>query len=708
MKKLAPALLLLTAGLFLFSCSDKMRRETISLNGKWEFAVEPQGSGIPETFPGTIPVPGLADMATVEIDSLGLPYSGKRDLWYRRSFQYTRVSGKQVTLKIHKVKFGHTVFVNGKKAGGSDYCFTPAEYDITQLLNKEGSGNEVMIRVGAFTDNLEEPVIYGADFEKIRYLPGIYDDVELIASGDQRIRNVQVAPDIENNLLRLEVDMPVLQTGELRYRITEKATGRQVLKGKTGNLSWHSGRSQFGIPFDNYHLWSPETPFLYRMEVSSDNDTYTTTFGMRSFGFDTEQGRAMLNGEPYFMRGTNVCIFRFFEDPDRGGLPWDTAWVRSLHRTFKSMHWNSIRYCISAPPRFWYDIADEEGLLIQDEYPVWTGTEGGFERIYPDVTPLTLAEEYHRWMPERWNHPCVVIWDAQNESVTPVTGQAIGIVRKLDMSGRPWENGWARPQAPSDPMETHPYRFTRYLGREAGNEGPLKELISEPQVPDNGPGERMPPEGGGTYSNPIIINEYGWLWLNRDGSTTTLTDWVYPNAFGKEMDREERLETYARTLGILTEYWRAHREAAGVLHFCGLAYSRAEEPRGQTSDHFTDIAALELEPHFVEFVRPAFNPVGLFIDWFEQEVPGNEKLQIPVIVINDLDTPREGRLQLEWHLGDARVHATTAGISLEPFGRIDTTFSIQSPGTPGEWELVFSMDTEEETGVSRRQCEVYP
>jgi hypothetical protein len=42
---------------------------------------------------------------------------------------------------------------------------------------------------------------------------------------------------------------------------------------------------------------------------------------MRSFRFDPETKRAMLNGKPYFMRGTNVCIYRFFEDDARGAAP---------------------------------------------------------------------------------------------------------------------------------------------------------------------------------------------------------------------------------------------------------------------------------------------------------------------------------------------------------------------------------------------------
>ena len=49
------------------------------------------------------------------------------------------------------------------------------------------------------------------------------------------------------------------------------------------------------------------------------------------------------------------------------------------------MHLNSIRYCIGFPPERWYEIADSLGFLIQDEYPVWTGGKGGFEKILKNI-----------------------------------------------------------------------------------------------------------------------------------------------------------------------------------------------------------------------------------------------------------------------------------------------------------------------------------
>ena len=83
------------------------------------------------------------------------------------------------------------------------------------------------------------------------------------------------------------------------------------------------------------------------------------------------------------------------------------------------MHWNSIRYCIGFPPEFWYDIADEEGFLIQDEFPIWL-----LGQRRPRIPrPRRSFPQYTEWMRERWNHPCVVIWDAQNESRTDGDGQ---------------------------------------------------------------------------------------------------------------------------------------------------------------------------------------------------------------------------------------------------------------------------------------------
>jgi beta-galactosidase len=124
-------------------------------------------------------------------------------------------------------------------------------------------------------------------------------------------------------------------------------------------------------------LWSPEDPFLYVLETTTGGDSLTTRFGMREFRFDTATKRAYLNGRPYFLRGSNITLHRFFEDP-LGALPWDEAWVRKLLGDLpKKLHWNAFRFCIGPVPDRWLDIADEAGLLIQNEFFVWTGAPAG-------------------------------------------------------------------------------------------------------------------------------------------------------------------------------------------------------------------------------------------------------------------------------------------------------------------------------------------
>src|ERR1035441_10407461 len=88
--------------------------------------------------------------------------------------------------------------------------------------------------------------------------------------------------------------------------------------------------------------------------------------------------------------------------------------IRLLHERVKEMHWNCLRYSLGFPPEAWYDIADEMGILIQDEFPLWNSNE---------ATKEELEREYADWMCERWNHPCVVIWTSQNETRTLATGE---------------------------------------------------------------------------------------------------------------------------------------------------------------------------------------------------------------------------------------------------------------------------------------------
>ena len=193
---------------------------------------------------------------------------------------------------------------------------------------------------------------------------------------------------------------------KLHFTVREVSSGQVAGEGDCQIAAAGSGAERQGqatIAIRNCHRWSPEDPFLYELETAAQSDVLATRFGMRSFRLDPATGRAILNGQPYFMRGSNVTLYRFFEDAERGDRPWRAEWVRRLHKAFRDMHWNSLRYCIGFPPEAWYRIADEEGFLIQDEFPIWnTADKPGL------YDAGELSREYTEWMQERWNHPCVV------------------------------------------------------------------------------------------------------------------------------------------------------------------------------------------------------------------------------------------------------------------------------------------------------------
>jgi len=660
-------------------------RKTISLDGAWQIA-EGTMDDVPKTFHCQVPVPGLADMAKPAFEGVGVKDKDPRRqaFWYRRTFAVDGTVPAVATLKIHKACYGTRVYLNGEKVGDHVACFTPGYFDLRKRLKAGGQPNELVVRVGASHTAVGEGVPWGHDFEKVRYVPGIYDSVELLLSGSPHVVNVQAAPDVPGKKVR--VATVVRSTGEAAEAVVRctvrEAVGRKLVgSAETKELSWKAGEEQtvdLSTAIEDCRLWSPEAPFLYELEVSIQatdkqqltTDSFVTRFGMRSFAFDPKTKQALLNGKPYFLRGTNICIYRFFEDPKRGDKPWREEWVRNVIRGFRSMNWNSARYCIGFPPEMWYRIADEEGLMVQDEFPVW-GRTGTLEN---------LTQEYTAWMQERWNHPCVVIWDAQNETPNQeITGKALTAVRNLDLSNRPWDNGWAAPQAPTDVYEAHPYRSSDAKFRMAA----FARMSPKPGDPGSGPGNPVANRG----DNPIIINEYGWLWLNRDGTPCTLpiSHKSYQYLLSPNPTPDQYREAYARTLAAKTEFWRCGRKCAGVMHFCGLGYSRAG---GQTSDNFCDIEQPKFEPHFFRYVRDAFAPVGLMIDFWADECQGGAVLKLPVVVINDTDRDWQGPVVLRL-LGNGKtlVEKSLDG-KVASLGREVLAFEVKVPADSGKYRLV--------------------
>jgi hypothetical protein len=679
------------------SAASASGRITVPLDGTWQIEDSIGGTDLPAAYRHEVPVPGLANLATppfegvdlfdsresirnrirhkelpdsAATESVGIPHQNRTYFWYHRTF---RLPGRKAVavLRINKAQFGTAVWLNGKKIGEHLGCFDSGYFDLTPAIDWAG-GNDLVVRIGAHPGALPETAPAGTDQEKRRWTPGIYDSVSLFLSDNPVIESVQVAPRISGPEIVVETRLRnygQAATFELSHVVKSWKEGRIATRSKPQRISLRAGEETIQktvISLPGAVLWTPEKPFLYTVETNTDGDSISTRFGMREFRFDTATQRAYLNGQVYFMRGSNITLHRFFEDPACGRLPWDEAWVRKLLTDIpKKLHWNSFRFCIGPVPDKWLDIADEAGLLIQNEFFIWT--------YHKSWDTAELIRQFGGWMRDNWNHPSMAIWDASNETSEDTIGEKIiPAVRKLDLSDRAWENSYNLPSGPDDPVENHPYLLN-----------PSRTSFNIPDLETMDGFDR--PTAKHTSSHARILNEFEWLWLNRDGSPTVLTQPVYDKFLGPNTTAEQRFDWCAYIWGGLTEFWRAHRNYAGVLHF---VYLTSSYPGAYTSDHFIDVRNLKLEPHFEDYLTQAFQPLGVYLNFWQPSLAADKDHRFTVMLVNDDSAPAEGKLVLSLEsAGQKEVARREVDFTLRGLGQFSYNVDLHIPRLSGEYLL---------------------
>jgi beta-galactosidase len=244
-------------------------------------------------------------------------------------------------------------------------------------------------------------------------------------------------------------------------------------------------------------------------------------------------------------------------------------------------------------------------------------------------------------------------------------------------------------------VEDHPYEF-------------------QPMADGGEPFSMTALEGAGGLSpgaptgHALILNEYGWLWLNRDGSPTLLTNKLYPALLGENATTQQRLDLNAYLLAGITEYWRAYRRYAGVLHF---VYLTSSDPAGYTSDHFRDVIKLALQPAFQDYMSNAFAPVGVNLSFWQPTVKSGSSRSLPVMLVNDEDREIEGTLTLALeNMQKEKVVAQTAAFKIAPLGQKTIYNDFVFPKTTGDFLLrgiiQYREDNKEISTQSRRQVKL--
>ncbi len=144
--------------------------------------------------------------------------------------------------------------------------------------------------------------------------------------------------------------------------------------------------------------WSPESPRLYTLEVRVEGEVVAERrFGFRSVG--RRGSTILLNGTPVYPR--MVLSWGWYPDTQHANPTRER--VREDFERLRAMGFNGVKYCLWVPPPHVLEVADELGMLVWLELPMWL----------PHVSATFLAQtpvEYDRIVRSVRHHPSIVLY----------------------------------------------------------------------------------------------------------------------------------------------------------------------------------------------------------------------------------------------------------------------------------------------------------
>lgn len=208
-----------------------------------------------------------------------------------------------------------------------------------------------------------------------------------------------------------------------------------------------------------------------------------------------------------------------------------------------------------------------------------------------------------------------------------------------------------------------------------------------------------------------LVNEYGWIWLWRNGVPSKLTVDLYKYYLGENSTPAQNRALQAYWLQLETEWLRSNTQVAGVLAFCYLANNY-----GYTGDWFIDdIKDLKPGPA-MEWLKHCFAPAALFINLPDERYtkhilphePDSEFL-FNIVGINNFGKSVNGKASV--YMLDSQgkqIPASSLNVSLVPFTRTTVPVKIQLPSISGGYNLVveFLAEGQSQPVISRRYLKV--
>ena len=387
--------------------------ETLDLGGVWDFALGDAR--------GAIRVPGAWEARG---------YDKHRDgpATYRHVFRVPDAwKDRRVYLQFDAVSYYAGIAIDGRGVGTHRGLWTPFEFDVTDRL---APGSEHELTLTAYKPGERFPTresLAGFLPDVCTTFGGIWQPARLVAHAAPAFSDVHLAADADTGAV--QVRARVNPTSGPTQHLT---AALEILDaaGQRLDATWESipvlaapRDLHFALNVRAFTRWEPGAPALYTARLYLMHGDHPVAVTERRFGFRklSRQGDQLLfNDAPVCLRG----LLSWGWYPDLLCPAPDAETVRDEFRRARLMGFNMVKLCLFVPSPTYFEVADEEGMFLWLELPMWL----------PQVTPTLRAQapvEYADVLARVHHHPSVVIYSLGCELNQSADAELLGRLDSL-------------------------------------------------------------------------------------------------------------------------------------------------------------------------------------------------------------------------------------------------------------------------------------
>lgn len=377
----------------------QMKRDSYQcLNGYWEYAItsgnDRSYEALPKHMDGKILVPFSPE---APLSGVMKQLQPNETLWYKTQVELKKRRNRRILLHFEAVDYECTCYINGKCAGSHTGAYVPFTFDITELI--QNGRNELVLAVQDASEyGLQPRGKQRLDRGTIWYTAqsGIWQPVWMEEVSNTYITCLDVVAHPDTHTIHIEAeiagcDLDCLPKKSLKVKVLGEGRPHKASHAEVKLLHRASARYVVAadVVVDNPHVWTPEDPYLYDIEIRYGTDCVMSYCAFRVFTVEFVEDRVGADAES---ESRIVCDAR--TRPQKNP------------RCFK-------RFCLNHKPLFL------RGLLDQGYWPDGLLTAPSDEAMMFDITlardlGFTMLRKHIKVEPSRWYYHCdklgIIVW----------------------------------------------------------------------------------------------------------------------------------------------------------------------------------------------------------------------------------------------------------------------------------------------------------